>query len=88
MAYEDNKELKKLVQNAEGAVMTPEEREAQRRSFVYGSGNISNPLITRELVDKVADEMAKGGTCPECGGAIHHKDSACLTCLPYEEDEC
>jgi hypothetical protein len=39
--------------------MTPEEREAQRRSFAYGNASLSNPDVTRELVDRVADEMAR-----------------------------
>jgi hypothetical protein len=39
--------------------MTDEEKEAQRRSFVYGNLAISNPSITREMVDEVADEMDK-----------------------------
>jgi len=38
--------------------MTPEQQEAQRRSFAFGNANIHNPNVTRELVDRVADEMA------------------------------
>lgn len=34
--------------------MTPEEQEAQRRSFAYGNTAIGNPAITRGLVDKAA----------------------------------
>ena len=33
------------------------EREAQRRSFAYGNCNIENQNVTREVVDRVADEM-------------------------------
>ena len=33
------------------------EREEQRRSFVFGNCALENPDITRELVDRVADEM-------------------------------
>ena len=29
----------------------------QRRSFVYGNCAVENPTVTRELVDKVADDM-------------------------------
>jgi len=29
--------------------------EEQRRSFAFGNASISNPLVTRELVDEVAD---------------------------------
>lgn len=38
--------------------MTDEEKEAQRRSFVYGNVAVENPDVTRELVDEVADDMA------------------------------
>lgn len=37
--------------------MTPEEREAQRRSFAFGNANLSNPNVTRALVDEVANEL-------------------------------
>lgn len=42
--------------------MTLEEREAQRRSFVYGNVKLHNPEITREMVDEVGDEMAADTT--------------------------
>ena len=38
--------------------MTPEERESQRRSFVYGNVKLHNPEVTREMVDEVGDELA------------------------------
>lgn len=37
--------------------ITTDERERQRRSFAFGNANISNPNVTRELIDTVADEM-------------------------------
>lgn len=37
--------------------MSEEERETQRRSFAYGNAAIENPNVTKELVDKVAEEM-------------------------------
>ena len=49
--------LDELLEWARTQVMTPEEREAQRRSFVYGNLAIENPNITRELIDEVADQM-------------------------------
>ena len=39
--------------------MTEAQREAQRRSFVYGNTKIENDRITRELVDEQADLLAK-----------------------------
>lgn len=35
--------------------------EEQRRSFAFGNVNLANPAVTRELVDRVADELARGG---------------------------
>jgi len=35
--------------------MTPDEREAQRRSFAFGNAKIENDRVTREMIDKAAD---------------------------------
>ncbi len=58
--------LYELVEKAQAAfdALTPEEQEAhreeQRRSFVYGNLMCStNHKTTRELVDRVADEMKR-----------------------------
>ena len=32
------------------------DHEAQRRSFAYGNVALSNPNVTREMIDKAADE--------------------------------
>jgi hypothetical protein len=59
-AYRD---LDELVRRAKEAFdrLTPEEqaahRDAQRRSWVYGNVALSNPEVTREMVDRVIDEM-------------------------------
>lgn len=37
--------------------MTREEQEAQRRSFAYGNAHLSNPDVTREIVDRAAEEL-------------------------------
>lgn len=39
--------------------MTPDEEEAQRRSFAFGNTVLTNPLITRQMVDEIADRMAQ-----------------------------
>jgi hypothetical protein len=49
--------LDELIEWARGYEMTPAEREAQRRSFAYGNCAIENPLVTRQMVDEVADRM-------------------------------
>jgi hypothetical protein len=49
--------LNALLKQARSVPMTPAEREAQRRSFVYGNTGFENKRITRELVDKIADKL-------------------------------
>ena len=39
--------------------MTDEEKEEQRRSFVYGNLKLSNDATTKESVDRAADELAR-----------------------------
>jgi len=51
--------LKKLLDAAKTAKPTPEQREQQRRSFVYGNTHFDNSLITREMVDREAEKLAK-----------------------------
>ena len=41
--------------------MTAAQEEEQRRSFVYGNCSLSNPLITRAMVDEAANRMATEG---------------------------
>jgi hypothetical protein len=50
-------ELKNLLEKAKSVRMTESERDEQRRSFVYGNTGFENSLITREMVDQVADAM-------------------------------
>lgn len=49
--------LQDLLEKARKNVPTPEEKEAQRRSFAYGNTKIENPRITREMVDRAADAL-------------------------------
>ena len=49
--------LQHLLDEARTRVMTPEEKEEQRRSFAYGNTAIENPRITREMIDGAADEL-------------------------------
>ncbi len=52
------KHLEILLEAAKKVVLTPEQKEEQRRSFVYGNLVIENPRITREMVDRAADEIS------------------------------
>jgi hypothetical protein len=49
--------LQQLLEKARENAPTPEEKEEQRRSFAYGNTKIENPRITREMVDKAADDL-------------------------------
>jgi hypothetical protein len=51
--------LKKLLDAAKTARTSPEQREQQRRSFVYGNTAFENSLITREMVDREAEKLAR-----------------------------
>ena len=51
------KDLALLIEQARQIEMTPRDREEQRRSFAYGNANIENAAVTREVVEKVADEL-------------------------------
>jgi len=50
-------ELEKLVEAAKRITMTEEEAERQRRSFAYGNSKIENDRITRETVDRQAEQL-------------------------------
>jgi hypothetical protein len=52
-----NEPLKKLIEVARSAHQTPSDIEVQRRSFAYGNTHFENSKITREMVDRIADEM-------------------------------
>ena len=51
--------LNALIERARHIKMTAEEREQQRRSFAYGNTKIENDLITREMVDELAEAQKK-----------------------------
>jgi len=52
-----DKELIHLLDIAKSVVMSEEEKEIQRRSFAWGNVHFHNKMITRELVDRVAEEL-------------------------------
>jgi hypothetical protein len=49
--------LAALLKEARSVPMTKADREAQRRSFVYGNTAFENSRITRELVDRIAEQI-------------------------------
>ncbi len=51
--------LEDLVEAGRKVQMTDQDKEAQRRSFVYGNTKIENEMITRETVDEAARELSR-----------------------------
>jgi len=51
--------LNKLLEAARNAKTSPEHREEQRRSFAFGNTAFENELITREMVDRQAEKLAR-----------------------------
>lgn len=49
--------LLRKLERARGVRMTPAQWERQRRSFAWGNANLSDPSVTREQVERVADRM-------------------------------
>ena len=49
-------ELEEKLLAARDVSMTEEEAEAQRQSFAYGNVNLSNPEVTRDVVEEAARE--------------------------------
>lgn len=49
-------DLEALIERARHHVMTPEEKRAQRRSWVIGEMMLEHPEMTREYVEKLLDE--------------------------------
>jgi hypothetical protein len=57
------KYLQDLLEAAKKFVLTSEDKEQQRRSFAYGNTVIENSRITREMVDRAADELGEPRKC-------------------------
>lgn len=51
--------LKQLLDAAKTAKVTPEHREEQRRSFAYGNTAFENDRITRDMINREAEKLAR-----------------------------
>jgi len=51
--------LKALLEAAKTAKPSAEQLEQQRRSFAFGNTAFENELITREMVDRQAEKLAR-----------------------------
>jgi hypothetical protein len=56
--------LKTLLEAAKKIKPTAEQRELQRRSFAFGNTAFENKLITREMIDRQAEELAREANEP------------------------
>ena len=54
------RKLQDLLERAREIRMSPDEQEAQRRSFAYGNAHIENERVTRAMVDEAADKLKRG----------------------------
>ncbi len=52
-----SKELEMLLEASRKRRTTQDEDEAQRRSFAYGNTHFENERITKETVDRAAEEL-------------------------------
>jgi hypothetical protein len=49
--------ISRLIEMARAVPVSPEDREEQRRSFAFGNTAFENSAITREMIDRAADNM-------------------------------
>lgn len=54
-------DLERLVQAARKLPMSPSDKESQRRSFAYGNTQIENGQITKQTVDRAAEQLRRTG---------------------------
>ena len=52
-----NESLRNLLDAARKVPQTKTDLEIQRRSFAYGNTHFENSAITREMVNRIADEI-------------------------------
>ena len=53
-----SKKLEKLLAQTRGVEMTPQQREAQRRSFAYGNARLENEHVTPQMIADIAERLA------------------------------
>jgi len=57
-------DLEYLIEEAKKHIVTPEERDAQIRSFTFGNTHLENSSITRADVDKAVDSLKGSSDLP------------------------
>ena len=56
--------LERLIELAKGHKMSPEERDAQVRSFAYGNTHFENEAITRADIDEAMTSLKADREAP------------------------
>ena len=56
-----SKELQELIERARKHQMSPEERDAQVRSFAYGNTHFENESITKAHIDEAMKSLKTNG---------------------------
>lgn len=51
--------ISRLVEMAKRVQMTSEQKNEQRKSFVYGNTKIENSSVTREMVERIAKTVVR-----------------------------
>jgi len=49
--------LSQLIEMAKAVPVSPADREQQRRSFAFGNTAFENQQITREMIDRAAEDI-------------------------------
>lgn len=57
-----SEDLEFLIEKSKILQPSSDEREQQRRSFVYGNCAFENSLITREMIDQEAEKLKRENT--------------------------
>ena len=65
---------------------TPEQDEAQRRSFVHGNCSIENPDVTRQIVDEEAEKLASARDLEDQLRAERDADAPDEEGYPFDEE--
>ena len=51
--------ISKLIEIAKTVRMSDQQRNEQRNSFVYGNTKIENEAVTKEMVEKISQEVRR-----------------------------
>lgn len=85
--YLRDRRLQNALREAERYPMSAEEREQQRRNFAYGNVRMSNPAVTWDLVNEVAERFPSPKTKKLKSGEVWRSDYLADPRLVFDEME-